>query len=117
MGRETRRSRLATAAQVEIGVAARAKKLRFRRKPRAEVDAHIESKSEINPELPRAAERTEGDATERVEGEAYSHRVRRNLPDEVEPGVTYRDVRAGWLAGAILNRVRRGPNPKSGEER
>ena len=89
---------------VEIGVGARAKKLRFRRKPRVEVDADVES--EINPELARA--------TERIEGEAHSHTVRENLPDEVEPGVTYRDVRVGWLAK--LKRVRPRRAPDSGEE-
>ena len=77
---------------VEIGVGARAKKLRFRRKPRVEMDADVES--EINPELARA--------TERIEGEAHSHTVRENLPDEVEPGVTYRDVRVGWTAEARM---------------
>ena len=88
---------------VEIGVGARAKKLRFRRKPRVEMDADVES--EINPEFARA--------TERIEGEA--HTVRENLPDEVEPGVTYRDVRVGWLAK--LKRVRPRRAPDSGEER
>jgi hypothetical protein len=92
---------------VEIGVVARAKKLRFRRKPRVEVDAQVES--EINPELARA--------TERIEGEAHSHTVRENLPDEVEPGVTYRDVRVGWLAAAKRKRVRPRRAPDSGEER
>ena len=92
---------------VEIGVVARAKKLRFRRKPRVEVDAQVES--EINPELARA--------TERIEGEAHSHTVRENLPDEVEPGVTYRDVRVGWLAAAKLKRVRPRRARDSGEER
>jgi hypothetical protein len=88
---------------VLIGVGARAKKLRFKRKPRVEVDGEIES--EINPELARA--------TERIEGEA--HTVRENLPDEVEPGVTYHDVRVGWLAKLKGVRPRRAPD--SGEER
>ena len=88
---------------VEIGVGARAKKLRFRRKPRVEMDADVES--EINPELARA--------TERIEGE--THAVRENLPDEVEPDVTYRDVRVGWLAQ--LKRVGRRRAPDSGKER
>jgi hypothetical protein len=107
MGRERRQARDPAAGRVEIGIVARAKKLRFRRKPRTDVDAHIES--EINPELPRAMER--------IEGEAYSQPVRENVPDEVEPGTTYRDVRVGWLAGAKLKGVRRRRNPKSGEER
>ena len=73
---------------VEIGVGARAKKLRFRRKPRVEVDGQVESET---------------------------NRVRENLPEEVEPGVTYRDVRVGWLAK--LNRVRQRRAGDSGEER
>jgi hypothetical protein len=56
-------------------------------------------------------------ATERVEGEAHSQTVRENLPDEVEPGTTYRDVRVGWLVGAKLKRVRARRDPDSGEER
>ena len=88
---------------VEVGIGARAKRLRFRRKPRVEVDADV--KSDIDPELARE--------TERIEGEA--HAVRENLPDEVEPGVTYRDVRVGWLARLKGVRPRRAPD--SGEER
>jgi hypothetical protein len=34
-----------------------------------------------------------------VEG-ASTHSTRENLPDEVEPGVTYRDVRVRWRAEA-----------------
>ena len=90
---------------VEIGVGARAKKLRFRRKPQVEMDGQVES--EINPEFARA--------TERIEGEAHSQTVRENLPDEVEPGVTYRDVRVGWLAKLKRVRLRRAPD--SAEER
>jgi hypothetical protein len=36
------------------------------------------------------------------EPESDSHTERENLPDEVEPGVTYRDVRVRWRAGARL---------------
>ncbi len=39
---------------------------------------------------------------ERIEGEGGSHTERENLPDEVEPRVTYRDVRVRWRAGAKL---------------
>jgi hypothetical protein len=42
------------------------------------------------------------DELERVEAEGGSHTERENLPDEVEPGVTYRDVRVRWRAGARL---------------
>jgi hypothetical protein len=37
-----------------------------------------------------------------VEGADRSFSERKNLPDEVEPGVTYRDVHVNWrLAAAI----------------
>ena len=39
---------------------------------------------------------------ERIEGEGGSHTERENLPDEVEPRVTYRDVRVRWRAAAKL---------------
>ena len=91
---------------VEIGAAASAKSLRFKRKPRVEVDTHAES--EIDPELAREMDR--------VEGEGGSHTERENLPDEVEPGVTYRDVRVRWRAAARLKDVDARREPDSGEE-
>jgi len=63
-------------ADIEIGAVAKAKKLRF------------ESKPETKLEFPDSAP-TSGSNTER-----------KNLPDEVEPGVTYRDVEVRWLARA-----------------
>jgi hypothetical protein len=75
---------------VEIGAAASAKKLRFKKKPRVEVNA--ETYREVDPQLAREMER--------IEAEGDSHTERENLPDEVEPGVTYRDVRVRWRAGA-----------------
>jgi hypothetical protein len=75
---------------VEIGAAASAKKLRFKRKPRVEVNTHAHS--EIDPQLARELDR--------IEGEGGSHTERENLPEEVEPGVTYRDVEVGWIAQA-----------------
>jgi hypothetical protein len=88
---------------VEIGAAASAKRLRFKRKPRVEVDTHAES--EIDPELARAMER--------IEGEGGSHTERENLPDEVEPGVTYRDVHVRWRAAAEIKdaEARQEPDP------
>jgi hypothetical protein len=60
---------------VEIGASVRAKKLRFKNRPQTETA---------------------------VEGADRSLSERENLPDEVEPGVTYRDVRVRWrLAAAI----------------
>jgi hypothetical protein len=60
---------------VEIGASVRAKKLRFKNRPQTETA---------------------------VEGADRSFSERENLPDEVEPGVTYRDVHVNWrLAAAI----------------
>ena len=61
---------------IEIGAVVKAKRLRFNKKPETEV---------------------------RVEGEGGSGSERENLPESVEPGVTYRDVRVAWHASARLN--------------
>jgi hypothetical protein len=61
---------------IEIGAFVKAKRLRFNRKPQADV---------------------------RVTGEGGSGSVRENLPDTVEPGVTYRDVRVAWVAAGRLD--------------
>jgi hypothetical protein len=71
---------------VEIGAAFKAKKLRFRSKPETDVDFHGEV---------REPER-------RSEIETASGSERHNLPEEVEPGVTYRDVRVRWSAAARI---------------
>jgi hypothetical protein len=73
-------------ADVEIGASVKAKRLRFREKPKTQVELHGELH---NPE---------GDG----ELETASGSERRNLPDEVKPGVTYRDVRVRWRAAARL---------------
>ncbi|HZB04948.1 MAG TPA: hypothetical protein VE449_00040 [Thermoleophilaceae bacterium] len=73
---------------IEVGAAFRARRLRFRRQPEAAVEF------EGHPRI-RTDERIED-----VELKTDSHTERRNLPDEVEPGVTYRDVEVGWIAGA-----------------
>jgi hypothetical protein len=76
-------------ADVEIGAAVHAKRLRFNRKP--------ETKVEFEPA-----------------GESDSHTERENLPEEVEPGVTYRDVHVRWRGGAqILVQAPDAPNPDS----
>lgn len=76
---------------VEIRASARARRLRFRKKPQVEVRtrAHLDVNPEIADELD-------------LDAEGGSEAKRENLPDEVEPGVTYRDVRVGWRAGAAL---------------
>jgi hypothetical protein len=71
---------------VEIGASVKAKKLRFREKPKTHVDLHGELRE---PEGPGELHTTSGSE-------------RRNLPDEVEPDVTYRDVRVRWRAAARL---------------
>jgi len=68
-------------ADVEIGAVVRARRLRFEEVPETEVEV-------------------EGDE------ESGSHTERENLPDEVEPGVTYRDVKVRWRASA------RAPEPE-----
>jgi hypothetical protein len=77
---------------VEIGAAVRAKKLRFRRKPEVEVSTY--SEHEIDPALADELG---------IEGDGDSHTERENLPEEVEPDVTYRDVRVRWVATARLD--------------
>jgi hypothetical protein len=76
---------------VEIGAAARARRLRFRKKPR--VDVKTRAHLEVNPELADELD---------VHAEGGSQAERENLPDEVEPGITYRNVKVGWRAGAAL---------------
>ena len=64
---------------VEMSARVRAKELRFECKPTVEVGAHADS--------PASAE---------------SVSERENLPDEIEPGVTYRDVAVRWRLAARL---------------
>ena len=66
-------------ADVEIGAAARAERLRFNRVP--------ETETSFDPG---------------PDGESDSHTERENLPEHVEPGVTYRDVRVRWRGGARI---------------
>jgi hypothetical protein len=82
---------------VEIGAAASARKLRFKKKPKVEVKTHADR--EVDPRL--------AEELERVEAEGGSHAERENLPAEVEPGVTYRDVRVRWRASAQVRAKRR----------
>ena len=64
---------------VEISAAIRAKEVRFECKPDVDVRAYADS--------PASAE---------------SVSERENLPEEVEPGVTYRDVAVRWRLAARL---------------
>jgi hypothetical protein len=73
-------------ADVEIGASVKAKQLRFRKKPKTHVEFHGE------------LHEPEGHG----EFQTASGSERKNLPDEVEPGVTYRNVRVRWRAAARL---------------
>lgn len=66
-------------ADVEIGAVARAKRVKFHRVPRTDVRF-------------AAGERDT----------AESRTVRENLPERVEPGVDYEDVRVAWRAGVEI---------------
>jgi hypothetical protein len=82
-----RKAREEEPPDIEIGARVTARKLRFRRKP--------ETKVNFRQTYIRSDERIED-----VEIETDSTTERRNLPEEVEPGVTYRDVEVGWAAKA-----------------
>jgi hypothetical protein len=64
---------------VEIAALVRADELRFECTPQADVRVHADS--------PADAERVSD---------------RENLPDQVEPGVTYRDIAVTWRVAARL---------------
>ena len=80
-------------ADVEIGAVARAERLRFKRKPRTAVSF------ETAPD-----------------GESDSQTERENLPEEVEPGEIYRDLRIAWRGGARIvldeDALEEGENPE-----
>ncbi len=97
----SRKRRLSGEPDIEIGAAVRARRLRFRRKP--EVDVEFEGRSRIQSD----------ERIEDVELESDSESERKNLPDEVEPGVTYRDVKVRWGAAA---RIREEKDPRIPEE-
>ena len=71
---------------IEIGAGFKAKKLRFRSKPETDVEFH------------GGAQTPEG----RSEIESASGSERKNLPEEVEPNVTYKDVQVRWGAAARI---------------
>jgi hypothetical protein len=84
---------------IQIGAAASAKKLRFNKKPEADVE--FEKRGEANLD----------DIAPEIEIQTASGSKRENLPDEVEPGVTYRDVHVRWGAAAKIV-----PPPEPDEE-
>jgi hypothetical protein len=81
---------------VEIGAVVKAKRLRFNKTPKTDVE--FEKQADIQLEGA-------------PEVETHSGSKRENLPDKVEPGVTYRDIHVGWAATAKL----RAPEPDEEE--
>lgn len=67
---------------VEIGGWARVGSLRFKREPRVDVE---------------------------FQGESGTASARRNLPAQVRPGTTYRDVEVAWRGGAFARVSERRP--------
>ena len=84
----SRKGRSDRPPDIEIGARASARKLRFRRKPETKVKFEGGTRYRTT------------ELTEEAELESDSRTERRNLPEEVEPGVTYRDVEVGWAAEA-----------------
>lgn len=77
---------------------------RRRRSPDIELTARVEADELRFREVPETDVRLSGEPDH--EGESRTERT--NLPDEVEPGVTYRKVRVDYrLANEIKERDRR----------
>src|SRR5215218_2043822 len=120
MGRRGRRERDAVREKdptriahpdIELRADVKAKAVRFEEKPETDVEFTAEAvdrTDEVQPEVEA------GPATERenLEVEAGSKTERENLPEEVEPDVTYRDVRVRWHAAAKVTDRRRRRNDR-----
>jgi hypothetical protein len=72
-----RRTDAPPVADIEVGAVAKMKAIRFEQVPETEV------------RFPGSDEERSG-----------SHTERENLPDEIEPGVTYRDAKIRWRGSA-----------------
>jgi hypothetical protein len=68
------------------------------RRPDIEISADVRADSVRFAEKPEAEVRFTGDTEQ-----AWSGSERENIPDEVQPGVTYRDVRVRWSAVAKVD--------------
>jgi len=78
---------------LEIGATVRADRLRFRDRPETDVEFTGQSVAETD-----------------------SGSERENLPEEVEPGVTYRDVEVGWRAAAWVENAADEPEEADGPD-
>ena len=81
-------SRPSDEPDIEIGAVVSAKKLRFKKTPKTNVEFTKESEVDLEGATP--------------EIETASGSKRENLPDEVEPNKTYRDVVIRWGAAAKI---------------
>src|SRR5215204_7137981 len=75
--------------------------------PAIDIQAEVKAKAVRFNEAPEADAEFSGEVADRTseeqpEIEAGSTTERENIPDEDEPGVTYRDVRIRWRAAATV---------------
>ena len=75
--------------------------------PAIDIQAEVKAKAVRFNEAPEADAEFSGEVADRTredqpEIEAGSTTERENIPEEVEPGVTYRDVRIRWRAAATV---------------
>src|SRR5918994_4452932 len=75
--------------------------------PAIDIQADVKAKAVRFNQAPEAEAEFSGEAVDRTsedqpEIEAGSITERENIPEEVEPGVTYRDVRIRWHAAAKI---------------
>jgi hypothetical protein len=82
-------------------------------RPDVEVLTRVRAKALHFGRVPETKVGFEGEPAE----ESTSLVERRNLPDEVEPGVTYRDVEVRWSAGARIVHPADAERDASDEER
>jgi|SRR5215211_7575688 len=80
--------------------------------PAIDIQADVKAKAVRFNEAPEADAEVRGEVADRTsedqpEIEAGSTTERENIPEEVEPGVTYRDVRIRWRAAAKVTDPRR----------
>jgi len=66
--------------------------------PDVDVTAAVRAKELRFGKVPKTRVWFEGEPEE----ESMSETKRKNLPDEVEPGVTYRDVEVSWFAASRI---------------